>query len=129
QGELTMRAAVLEREDRAALGPGQRDRLAAEAHGERLVASELARLGQRIPVVRIAADAPEVGLATLRVCSVRQRLSPLLAQWRLDAPSDAPSRRAVRKWKKSLPSPSRRRRSLGLRSVSQVIANSLRGRK
>src|SRR5262249_61474377 len=60
QRELPVRAAILEREDLARVGPDEHDRLACKRHRERLAALQLSRLGDGIPVVGIARDAAQV---------------------------------------------------------------------
>src|SRR6185436_5840353 len=67
QRELPMRAAVLEREDLAGIGPDEHDRLAGEGHRERLVPFQLSGLGDGMPVAGIARDAAQVRPATAGV--------------------------------------------------------------
>ncbi len=60
QRHLAMRATVLEREDRAARTAPDDDRLTGEAAAERLPDLQLVGPRDRVPVVGMRADAPQV---------------------------------------------------------------------
>ena len=61
QRYLTVGAAVLERIDRAALAPVQRDPLTREHRRQRLLLPHARRYGDRVPEVRVDPGAPQVG--------------------------------------------------------------------
>jgi len=68
-----MRAAILEREDLAALGARQHDRLAGKCREVRAPGLDVLRSRQRIPEVRVKSDPAEVRFVALSVRGLHRR--------------------------------------------------------